>query len=456
MQQLHLEMQGVHESVQQNATFMEHFAHEVQVRVEQNLQAYKEAIHSEFVKSGLQVDHFQENMALQLQNVALQMQEKVQKDIMHSFTNYVAENSSFCQGLVKMQADMLEGVVKSHVLTERKHLEGFMNERISEIRMPELLTQVELRFQTIKTDLQQAFGNFTREVVQKFDELLKNQAKLERNVETHEIRLAEFREQFSQRSRAVDQGILFCLQECQKLREKVSVSQEGVGLSVIKEEIAKVGQNFSKDVIAGAEKQGKLHARVENLEKTVDGVQETIINRLGKSPGFVLVQPPVIQKTTSTMDGQADKPLVQIVDLLPLSSDEGVLGMSMLGVKESLLSCVDHIEQVSVPRERLEMEIRPVEIGVGTSSIENLGLLNFPVAAHLSRSQIAPKFSNKKEDWNDFLWKFDTWVRAISSGRTLGDNEMLQLLNSCFSEVLQKEMQLWEREKRRIPSYVEF
>ena len=55
-----------------------------------------------------------------------------------------------------------------------------------------------------------------------------------------------------------------------------------------------------------------------------------------------------------------------------------------------------------------------------------------------------------------FLHKYDSWVRVISSGRVLGDQENLLLLNSCLPESSQKEIQLWEREKSQRPTYVEF
>ena len=63
---------------------------------------------------------------------------------------------------------------------------------------------------------------------------------------------------------------------------------------------------------------------------------------------------------------------------------------------------------------------------------------------------------NKKEDWREFHWKFESWVRLISGGRTVSDPEMLQLLNSCLPTNLQKELQLWEREKGKLPTFVEF
>ena len=57
-----------------------------------------------------------------------------------------------------------------------------------------------------------------------------------------------------------------------------------------------------------------------------------------------------------------------------------------------------------------------VQVGEGQGT-EKFGISNFPIAAHLSRSQPPPKFSNRKEDWTNFLWKFDAWVKAISAGK---------------------------------------
>ena len=94
-------------------------------------------------------------------------------------------------------------------------------------------------------------------------------------------------------------------------------------------------------------------------------------------------------------------------------------------------------------------------MGVGTTS-EALGIFNLPVMQHLSRSKSAPKFSNKKEDWLDFVWNFESWVRVISAGKKLSDGEMLQLFNTCLPENLQKELNLLEKKRGRPYTFVEF
>ena len=82
--------------------------------------------------------------------------------------------------------------------------------------------------------------------------------------------------------------------------------------------------------------------------------------------------------------------------------------------------------------------------------------MNLPIASHLSKTTVAPKFSNKKEDWHDFVRKYESWARNMASGQTSSDAQQLQMFNSCLPESLQKELQLLEREKGLVPTYVEF
>ena len=127
---------------------------------------------------------------------------------------------------------------------------------------------------------------------------------------------------------------------------------------------------------------------------------------------------------------------LEILQLEPLAGE--IVGNSVLA--QSIL--FDSIALSGNPHNLPEVEVRPVEIG--NRANDSFNLLNLPVAAHLSRTQAAPIFSNKKEHWRSFVWKFDSWTRAIASGRVLGDSELLQLLISCLPLTLQKEIQFWE------------
>ena len=76
--------------------------------------------------------------------------------------------------------------------------------------------------------------------------------------------------------------------------------------------------------------------------------------------------------------------------------------------------------------------------------------------AHLSKCAVAPKFTNKKEDWPEFVRKYEIWVRNLSSGKPLPDAQNLQLFLTCLPESFQEELQLWEAEKGRPPTFTEF
>ena len=147
---------------------------------------------------------------------------------------------------------------------------------------------------------------------------------------------------------------------------------------------------------------------------------------------------------------------VEIVGILPMEGVEDP-GYGVPGVPNSLANYVG-VGEIGEPNEVLGPKspiFAPVNIGVGTTN-ECLGIFNLPVMQHLSRSQSAPKFSNKKEDWLDFVWKFENWVRVISAGKKLSDAETLQLFNTCLPESLQKELSLLEKKRGRPCTFVEF
>ena len=115
----------------------------------------------------------------------------------------------------------------------------------------------------------------------------------------------------------------------------------------------------------------------------------------------------------------------------------------------------EFLDDFAPPPAFREVQVRPVGVGGGGNS-DDMSFANFPIAQHLSKATPPPSFSNRKEDWPHFLRKYDLWVRNLSGGRALSDSQQLQLLNSCLPEILQKEMQLLEREKGRKLTFVEF
>ena len=162
----------------------------------------------------------------------------------------------------------------------------------------------------------------------------------------------------------------------------------------------------------------------------------------------VQVEPPQQKKRV------AQKPVppsgAELLVLVPLEGEECV-GQNY-GVASAVLGCVESLFESGGGGTGVhEVQIAPV---TASTTTDLAGVL--PIAGHLSRSQPAPKCSGRKQDWQTFTRKFEVWTRAISSGRVLADSELLQLLNSCVPEYLQKELQLMEREKGKMHSYVDF
>ena len=52
--------------------------------------------------------------------------------------------------------------------------------------------------------------------------------------------------------------------------------------------------------------------------------------------------------------------------------------------------------------------------------------------------------------------KFDHWLKNMNGGFVLSDAQQLQMLASVLPECLQKDMQLWEKERGRTPTFIEF
>ena len=144
-----------------------------------------------------------------------------------------------------------------------------------------------------------------------------------------------------------------------------------------------------------------------------------------------------------------NKPCPEIYELEPVEGvDDPGFGAATAVATRSLVDYVGigDLEEGTLGVGNHPISVAPEEMGVGTTN-EVFGVFNLPVMQHLNRSKSAPKFSNKKEDWLDFVWNFESWVRVISAGKKLSDGEMLQLFNTCLPENLQKELNLLEKKE---------
>ena len=456
------QVQGVQEAVQNTSVLMENFMQNVQMRVDGAMHDYKNAICHKFAEFGVQSDELCMNLHQGFQNAASEIQEKARVEVMQLFTAHALESGHLWQGLVKAQSDHLEEVVKVRVDTEKSAMAEFVCEKVLHTLQLELRNEMEMRLQKIKSENQSELQNELTDANKKMEEIIETQKVMEISVGKIRDEAIEIRENFDNRTRGLERGILLCLCECRKLGMVTSEAPSNLEIAAMREKILKVEHDLTSETRQKGKKEGKLSQKVESLEKRVEGVQQQVTSQNTRNPGIVVVPqtvvqvpvaPPTHEKTIEIMDSKEE---VKILDLAPLFTEEPKPNVSVLGVQEAIMGCMSGVGGLPSGDENTsEIQIRPVELGTGTHH-DAFGLLNLPIAAHLSRTQVAPKFSNKKEDWNNFMRKFDSWVRSISSGRILNDHESLQLLNSCLPENLQKEMQLWERERGRMPTYVEF
>ena len=134
---------------------------------------------------------------------------------------------------------------------------------------------------------------------------------------------------------------------------------------------------------------------------------------------------------------------VEILQIAPLEGEEILQNNFLLGEGCVPIEIGEEKNENDDESSNNEILVAPVELAGGVP-LEGMTFMGTPLAAHLSKTQAAPKFSNKKEDWSEFLWKFESWIRVMATGRKLADSEMLQLFNSCLPTNLQRELQLWE------------
>ena len=276
--------------------------------------------------------------------------------------------------------------------------------------------------------------------------------------------LKEFKGVVRQKNAAMSMGLNFCLNMCQNVLSGVSEKASTSELSHVRSEIGKIGKEVLANVYGKAQNEGILNEKMTSLEEKMKDVQRRVDSESSRKPEVVVIQPtmvPVQPNSSEVPKKNTGKEKinsgVEICELVPLEG-ENPTNFGVPKIQEDLIGCMGlNFEEANCGNVgENPIFVAPVEIGVGTAPTENLGIFNLPIIQHLSKSQTAPKFSNKKEDWHDFVWKFESWLRVITAGKKLADHETLQLFITCLPENLQREMQLWEKERGKPPTYVEF
>ena len=259
-------------------------------------------------------------------------------------------------------------------------------------------------------------------------------------------------------------GLNFCMTMCQNVLSGVSEKASNSELSHIRSEVGKIGKEVLANVHEKAQNEGTFTEKLSHLEEKMKDVQRKMDSESSRKPEVVVIQPtmvPVQQNSSEMPKKKVEKlpgaPRVEICELVPLEG-ETPSHFGEFKNQEDLIGCMGLSFEDPTYGNMGENPIlvAPVEVGVGTAPMESLGIFNLPIIQHLSKSQTAPKFSNKKEDWHDFVWKFESWLMVITAGKKLADHETLQLFITCLPENLQREMQLWEKERGKPPTYVEF
>ena len=453
-----IEMRGIHEAVSHNGALVQNFMQDVQTRVDTALSTYERAIFTEFSSSNIKNEELKCDLVNEFRTASIEIQKEARSAVMEMFTSKAIESGHLWRGLVEAQSKNHEQSLQKSIGEVRVALEATIEEKVVEVMNTRGVAQVDWRFHEIK-------GWFVKEMgglAQSLDCVRGAQRKMETLLGAHVESFTNFREETQQRVLALNQGIVLCMKQFKKGVATTPVLESNPAVSSLREEVKNLSHGITADNHGRDYRDGKMSQKLEDLAKMFNDMRAQVNMQQGKPPSVIVVPPPMVSITGNSVSGPGrPEPAVlgspiEIIELEPLPGGVHGFEPSVVAVQEALLQCVDLPPVIPGGGGRREIQVCPVEANSNVATTGGLNLLNLPIATHLSRSQVAPKFSGKKEDWTSFWHKFNSWVRVISSGRVLGDQENLLLLNSCIPEYLQKEMQLWEREKNRMPTYVEF
>ena len=444
MEELKTENKGIHESVQNNCMVVESFTQHVQTSVQNTLGEYQDAIRRKFAEVSVESEVLKTNLVQECQKSATEFHVKAQNKVLELFSAHALENGHLWQGVVKAQSDHLEKMIHNRIDVEKVALENYIRDRVVQSVKPELVLELVPRLQEVKACVEKRLEESLGVAFTKIEESVLRQKALETEVGALREANQRLRETQSQREVAVDNGLCLCVREIQKLWRVNGDKNGQVDLEKLHEQM-----NCLTKEMGLARKEGK------DTQTEVLSVPSSDATPTAK-PGNPQVNPNTAMPSSANLgEPQVGLDADGALMLEPLYGTRGSPGVDILVPPEVLLECIMD-EEVPLPDDNENVvELRPVEIGVGVPR-EGITLASLPIAAHLSRTQTAPKFSGKKQDWIEFLWKFDSWFRVITTGKPIGDAEATLALNSCLPENLQREMQLWEHERGRRPSYVEY
>ena len=447
----------VNEAVGYNKELVENFMGDVQHRVEDALRHYEKAICEQFSLADKQNLQMRETLIQNLNEVAHEIEDRARGRILDLFSAHAVESGSLWRELAKYQAESLEELVKNRLSIEREALTEAVKCKILQGCKLEILKEVDLQWLNYKNDLERKISEKFAELEQKVEKVNQKHLALQNEVGQISKNFLDFCDETRRRRGAVEAGLQECLQKCREPVQGVPVEAKSVDMRPILQVLGEFREELEakrvRDNLMFKKKMDVLEKKMEDAQIQEFAREKKMEEKVAEAKAAMVPPHPREKKPPKkVVDGS-----LEVLVLQPIVGEgSSEMGVGMVSIQNALLGCVEGggVEnEFDLPLGTNEVQVAPVAANANTDLV---GILNLPIAAHLSRSQSAPKFSGKKEDWQNFLRKFDSWVRAISSGRTVLDGELLQLLNSCLPEFLQKELQLLEREKGKMPNYVEF
>ena len=447
----------VNAAVGSNREMVENVLAQVGQRVDNALLDYQNAIAEQFLAACQKADEMKEILKGELTVAAREIEDRARANVMELFSAHAVESGALWRGLAQVQTETFQGMISQRLTIEKNSLEESVKGAILEVCKKDILAHVNHQLVAQKEWVEGRFSKLIGGTNARLDENTQKCAVVGTEMRQVSRKFVEFCKETRDHRKAMDVALEGCLEIA--ISTQNAVAQNGIPaqaqLAQHRVELDEIHQELANRPTPDGTVQPELKRKVDGFAIRMEDLQAQIyllkkeIRDMQDRGGVVQVDPPTQKKIVSQKS--VPESCTDVFILVPLEGEEGT---GVTSVQNAILGCVENLFETGGGGTAVhEVQIAPVAASANTDLV---GVLNLPIAAHLSKSQAAPKFNGKKEDWQNFIRKFDTWSRAISSGRALLDSEQLQLLNSCLPEYLQKELQLMEREKGKLPSHVEF
>ena len=447
-------MSGAHAGVEANTNLVNAFLSNVNERIEGALSDYRGAIAHEFARTNETVEKTRKGFHEQLQVTSDQIQDQMHQQMLNFCNSQSMENGAFWQSVVaSCNASLAEASQKHFEATERS-VTAFMKESLANVNL-NLDAKVSANNAMFKEWVGKQILAYDKNVCTRMSRIEAVQTALHTQFSGIQQMQKELADRFDRKQNSNEQNFMLCLSSLQQLSTKVNPEKDSATLGEIRAELGKL----QTEALERARVEGNLQAKVRGLEKSVSHFQTRAAPAL-VPPVNIHVPPPqlhtpVISVPNPRTSPQPPKDTIQWDPIVVSDGSAGERGLFGCALSQaSVWEVLDCQSRPPVQAAHRQVDICPVEAGVAREG-DGFGLFGMPIAAHLSKSVCAPKFTGKKEDWVPFVRKYEQWYRIAIGSKVLSDAQQVQLVSACLPESLQKELQLLEIEYRRSPTYTE-